>query len=90
MNRREFKKLLAQHKLRPGITEDMAYAWSEAVVNGYHMAFRQRECRDENFEEKLDRHEREGRKWIDMMLFGIAEKGFELAGEIQKPADTRN
>lgn len=75
LNRREFKKLLARQRLRPGISEDMAYTFSEAVVNGYHMAFRQRDCRDENFEEKLDRHEREGRQWIEMMLFGIVEKG---------------
>jgi AcrR family transcriptional regulator len=74
LNRREFAKLLACHKLRPGITEEMALKWSEAVVNGYHMTFRQRGRQNENFQEKIDRHEREGLKWIEMMLFGIVEK----------------
>ena len=70
-----FKKLLAGRRLRPGITEELAYQWSEAVVNGYHLTFRRQGEPGEDFEAALDRHEREGRKWIDMMLFGIAEKG---------------
>lgn len=77
INRREFEKLLGRYRLRPGIRREDAFLWFQYMQDSYNAAFFRREGQNgsgQNFQELLERHEKGAEKFLDLMLFGIADR----------------
>ncbi len=74
LNRSQFQKILDKQTLRKGISPEDAYRWFAYMEVAFNLSFGQYDSENEDFRERLEKHEKNAAALIDRILYGIAEK----------------
>lgn len=76
LNLKEFQKILDEYRLRDGVTREDAYEWFTYMQYAYNAAFQimSNGLQDLSFDELLEQHEKGAMRFLNYMLFGIAER----------------
>lgn len=74
LNRSEFRKILEKQTLRKGISAEDAYHWFAYMEVAFNLSFGQYDSQEEEFKQRLEKHEKSAAALLDRILYGIAEK----------------
>jgi TetR/AcrR family transcriptional regulator len=74
LNQEEFRKILSTCTLRRGVSEEDAFEWFRTMQYAYTASFQMQTTPGEPYDRLIETHEKGAVRFLDRMMFGIAEK----------------